>query len=1233
MKSTRPIGIFSLLQIGILVLIAGKATSQEVGHQHDQSVVRNPIEFVENKGQWGDAFLFKGKLGGADIYLRKNAIRMMFLHPEDMKRMMDDRHGVQPDSGKVPPIYNPDGGKYTTKTIGSAAAGQGKPGAGSGGYVPGKVRGHAYEVTFVNANPDPIVTPSKPTQENISYFIGNDRSRWKSGISAYTSVLYEGLYRHIDMQVYSESGQMKYDFIVHPGGNPDQIRLQYAGAQSVTLRKGNIHIQTSVGEIVELMPFAYQHIDNQRKKVNVQYQLKDNTVTFRVSGRYDPQYPLVIDPVVVFATLSGSRADNWGFTATYDDAGNFYGGGIVHDAGYPTSVGAVDNSFNGGKFDMGITKFNATGSRVLYSTYIGGGGQDQPHSLFVDGAGNLVISGRSNSANYPSDTTFGPGGDFDIVVTKLNANGTAILGSCRIGGSGIDGANIHTEKVGRIDELLRNYGDDARSEVVLDGNGNIYIAGCTQSQNFPVTPGAAQGTYGGGRQDGVVVKLTPNCTALTFSTFLGGSGTDAAYVLALNGGNSVYVAGGTTSSNFPTRNGVYNGYRGGTCDGYITHLSGDGRTILQSTFLGSDNGKADQVYGIQLDRVGDVYVMGTTEGNWPIKQPAGTPTFYNDNSRQFITKLRPNLSDIIYSTTFGKNNPSPSISPVAFLVDRCQNVYVSGWGGELNRGFNSSNTSGLPITPDARQSRTDGSDFYFFVMKRDALGILYGTYYGGNGLFEHVDGGTSRFDRNGVIYQAICASCQLGNPRPIRFPTTPGSYYTGLTQVCNLGALKIAFNLDGVRAGFTTQERRRNYCTPANITFIDTTGINAVEWIWNFGDGTPDVRNTSPTMTHPYPNVGDYTVRLVKYDPASCNVYDTAYLPIRVRNDEATVSFTEQRLPPCQSLEYRFTNTSTPPVSGTKPFTDTSFVWDFGDNTPPVRAGLLPPQTHRYAAEGIYTVRLRLVDTNYCNAPDEAVIQLRVAENVRARFNIQDSACVPFTAQFDNVSLGGTEFEWDFGDGSPVDRNTYPTHTYNVPGRYLVTLRAYDPNTCNQRDTITGWVTIMPGPQAGYSFQPTKPIENTPTTFINESRDAVRYRWDFGDGNFSNDPNPTHQYLRSGVYEVCLTAYTEYGCEDSVCHEVSAIVNPLYDVPTAFSPNGDGVNDKWEIKGFGIVRYDMKVFNRWGQLMFQSNDQRLGWDGRFNGTVQPMDAYAFVLNIEFTDGNKVTKTGNVTLLR
>ena len=1175
---------------------------------------------MENKGQWEGDFLYRVRLTNTSIYLRKNGIRFLLLNQDDLSKLDEMRHGRHDDTTA---IYYPDGYKKGPDVS------KGTPSPYP--YVKGQVRGHAYDLEFLNSSPNPEISGSKPTQDNINYILGNDPSKWKSGISAYTNVLYKDLYPNTDLQVYSEGGQMKYDLIVRPGGDPGKIQLHYNGTTGMSLQKGNLHIKTTAGEVLELMPFAYQYINSERKSVNVQYQLNGNKVSFRISGKYDSQYPLVIDPTVVFATLTGSRAENWGFTATYDAEGNFYGGGIVFDNGYPTSPGAFSNSFNGKLYDMGITKFNPSGTRIVYSTYIGGQGEDQPHSLFVDAQGNLVISGRTNSGNFPVTATAGPLGGWDITVTKLNANGTGLVGSMKIGGTAADGMNIRSDRRGPADVLLRNYGDDSRSEVVIDGSGDIYIASSTQSTNLPVTPGVFQGTYGGGRQDAVLMKIDPNVSRLIWASYLGGSAEDAAYVLALNGGNSVYVAGGTASTNFPIRAGaVYPSYRGGACDGYITHVSADGTTILQSTYLGSDNARADQIYGIQLDRNGDVYVMGTTEGNWPILQPQGTTTFYNDNSKQFITKLKPDLSALIYSTTFGKADPTPSLSPVAFLVDRCQNVYVSGWGGELNTGtgFANSGTTGLPVTPDARKSTTDNSDFYFFVMKRDATGILYGTFYGGNGLFEHVDGGTSRFDRNGVIYQAICAAC----PRPgqrLRFPTTPGAYFTGIPDGCNLAALKISFNLDGVRAGFTTQERKKNYCVPADITFIDTTNVPAQSWIWNFGDGSPEVTNTSTTVQHRYNNVGDYTVRLVKYDPGSCNVYDTAHMPLRIRADEATVAFTEKRLQPCTALMYEFTKSAVAPAG--KPFQNNSFVWDFGDGTPTVTAGL-ETQQHHYAAEGVYNVKLTLADTNYCNAPETKMLQLRVAANVVAAFTMPDSACAPFIAHFDNTSKGGTSFLWNFGDGT-TSTDIYPQHTFTQPGKYLVKLTANDPNTCNLTHDTSKYITVLPPPVAAFTFQPNKPVENTPHVFTNQSTGATHYWWEFGDGTTSTEVNPTHQYLRTGTYNVCLIATTQFGCQDTVCHTVSAIVNPLYDVPTAFSPNGDGINDKWEVKGFGILKYDMKVFNRWGQLMFHSNDQKIGWDGRFNGVLQPMDAYAFVVTIEFTDGTRATKTGNVTLLR
>ena len=1227
-KKKSPVKIISLAVL--LGISLGMPNFGQLKAQSSAATTNfTPLRFVENKGQWKGDFLYKTDLGSSYAYLRKNGFTFQLIDQGDMDKLHDYLHGDAPSSGGKPPYVNPD-----ARTAGNAAvaavntSASQSPGSTKPRQRP-NIKGHVYMVNFLGASINPEIVPDKPAEGYSNYFLGSDSSKWRSHVISYQSVMYRSLYKNIDMQVYSEASQLKYDLIIHPGGDPSDVQLQYDGTDKMEIRQGQLVVTTSVGTVTEQMPFAYQYVNNERVSVKVSYRLNGNKVGFKVSGSYDPQYPLVIDPSYVFSAISGARADNWGFTATYDAEGNFYGGSIAFDPGnYPVTPGAVQNSYQGGEFDIAITKFSPNGRTQIYGTYLGGSGRDQPHSLIVDSQGNLIVSGRTqNSSDFPFTNRVGTPGGWDIAVVKLNASGSAIIGALCVAGQQDDGVNINDDRGTGASTLLRNYGDDARSEVVVDGADNIYVASCTRSSNFPVTAGTFQRSFGGA-QDGVVMRLSPDCRNLTWASFIGGSKEDAAYVLAISN-NTVYVAGGTASSNFPTTGAaIYPGYRGGICDGFITHITADGSTVLQSTYMGADNVAADQVYGIQLDARGFVYVMGTTEGAWPIRRPAGTASFYNDNSKQFIAKLQPNLSSFVYSTTFGKNAPNPSISPVAFLVDRCENVYVSGWGGGLDPGlgYPNSNTNGLP-TRNPLQGSTDGDDFYFFVLQRDATGILFGSYFGGNKLLEHVDGGTSRFDRNGVIYQGLCAWCYEGPPPTPRYPLTIPAQ---APPRCNYGALKIAFNLDGVKAGIKTLDRRTKYCVPATITFIDTTGFAAQSRTWNFGDGSADVGGNRDTVTHTFTRVGSYRVRLIKCDPTSCNGCDTAYADIRITDDQATVDLTATRLQPCEDLNYQFTNNSQAPAG--KPFTNQSFVLDFGDGTPTRTVGL-GTWTHAYAADGIYRATLTLVDTNYCNAPQIDSITLRVAANVIASFEAPDSDCAPATIHFNNTTKGGETFTWDFGDGSPVSNDIYPTHVYQNPGTYTITLHAVDNNTCNIQDDTSRSIVISGSPTAGFSYTPTKPEENTPVRFVNESVGAISYHWDFGDGATSSETNPVHQYNKTGTYNACLYATNQFGCTDTLCQEVAAIVVPLFDVPSAFSPNKDGMNDVLLVRGFGIAKLNLKIFNRWGQLVFESNDPSVGWDGRFKGNLQSMDAYAYSIYIEFSDGSKANKTGSITLLR
>jgi len=237
---------------------------------------------------------------------------------------------------------------------------------------------------------------------------------------------------------------------------------------------------------------------------------------------------------------------------------------------------------------------------------------------------------------------------------------------------------------------------------------------------------------------------------------------------------------------------------------------------------------------------------------------------------------------------------------------------------------------------------------------------------------------------------------------------------------------------------------------------------------------------------------------------------------------------------------------------------------------------------------------------------------------------------------FTNTSLAGQTFQWDFGDGS-TSTDINPTHLYTVPGTYTITLIANDPGTCNITDTTRSTIIVAGIPTADFSFAPVVPVENTPTTFTNlSSADAVRFIWKFGDGDTletNSRADVSHQYNATGTFNVCLLAFNVAGCPDTVCKDVSAIVIPAVDVPNAFTPQSGGINSNIFVKGFGITKMRFIIWNRWGQKVFETNDKNIGWDGKFKGALQPMDVYAYTLDVEFFDGKKAVRKGDITLIR
>jgi gliding motility-associated-like protein len=1106
---------------------------------------------------------------------------------------------------------------------------------------------HVYKMKLEGANSAPEIVGQKRQANYYNYFLGNDQSKWKSDIHPFLALDYKQVYRGIDMHVTSESGSPVYEFIVSPGAEASQVKLSFEGPEKMSINKsGDLVINTSVGNVMEMKPYAYQYIDDEKVEVPCYYHLKNNVVTYNLPRDYDHSKTLIIDPIILWASFTGSTADNWGFTATYDNSGNFYMGGIVNclamagGGTFPVSPGAYQLTWGGGTqtavagiewaSDIALMKLSSDGTTRIYSTYLGGAFNERPHSMIVDNDGNLIVAGKTRSTNYPVTSGAYQGtnaGGWDIVVTKLNATGTALVGSSYLGGTGNDGVNFDsTEYI--YGHLKYNYGDDARSEVQVDNLGNIYVAGCTQSGNFPTTPTAIATTLAG-MQDGVIFKMNSTLSSLLWSTYLKGANDDAGYVLGFNKlQSSVYVAGGTNSLDFPVTPGTWQTtYQGDSADGFILKFQNSSPYNLQAgTFVGTSN--VDQIFGLQVDDSDHVYVMGQSlGGTFPVT--AGVHS--NPNSCQFIMKMDKNLTTDLISTVYGSGDPlHVNISPVAFLVDTCGNVYVSGWGGDIIGSSpvlaaHTGTTFGMETTPGCHQATTDGFDFYFIVFGGGMGGLRYATFYGRNapgGRGEHVDGGTSRFSKQGTIYQGICANC--GGSAPPPFPTTSGVWApVSASSNCNQAALKIAFNIGPVHCDITAGPSTSGGA-PLTVNFFNTT-TNGLSFLWDFGDGSPTT--TAFTASHTFTAAGTYTVTLSAANSNACfKTDDTARIVIVVDTNSIKPSFIYKVTDSCGPYAAEFTNTSTTNITTGAP----TYNWSFGDGT--TFAGQNPPK-HNYPDTGCYTVTLVMAHPNACKSPDTVtkVVCIR-GFRVSLNYTIPDSLCagVAFTPTGSGTS--GSTITWSYGDGK-AGSGTPPPQLYSAGGTYTVTFVITNPGSCNISDSVKKVIKIIPGPTADFSFSPTLPETNVPTKYTNLSRNAIKYAWDFGDGETSAETNPTHQFKRTGSYKTCLTAFNSYNCPSVICKQVPAEIEPIIGLPTGFSPNGDGSNDILYVRGAAIRTLDLKIYNRWGQLVFHTTNQAIGWDGTFNGQPQPIEAYAYVLNVTFIDDSSKLLKGNITLLR
>lgn len=702
-----------------------------------------PRSFEANQGQFDSRVRFVSRGAGQTVYLTATQA-VFFVH-----------------SGKEPPRNQHDApDQQQTKTASARQA--------------------IIRMRLVGANAHARVEGLDELRGKSNYLIGNDPKRWHVNVPDYAKVKYERVYRGVDLICYGNNRRLEYDLIVAAGADPRRIKLAFDGVQQMHIdHRGDLVLVTPLGEMRQHRPIAYQETNGRKVKIAARYVMgRRHQIGFKL-GRYDSNRPLVIDPVLSYSSYLGGADQDIANAIAVDPSGNAYVTGQTYSLDFPTTPGALQTVLGGvGSGDAFVTKIDASGTALLYSTYIGGDGDDSGQGIAVDSSGNAYVTGQGGLAETPG--AYGPG---VIFVTKLNATGSAIIFTSRLGGE--------TTLV---------------SGIAVDNSGAAYVTGYSNSSTFPTTPGAFQSNTGCCGFTAFITKFNPTGSSLVYSTYLGRNSFGRA--IAVDAAGNAYVTGEFTDVSFPTTPGAFQTAGSGVAP-FVTKMNPAGSALAYSTIVGSGNGGSGR--GIALDSAGNAYVTGVVF----------TPDF---------PTLNPVQPSIAGSTFFRSSNaggnwiPSPTglqnrevlslaIDPVTtsslYAGTRGGGVFKSANGGNswaaVNTGLPNATVNTLAISTSAVYAGTEvgafkkkiGADNWDSINNGltssfvNALAIdpatpttIYastGGYLGGvsvpGGAFKSTDGG----DTWGDISNGIFPAGQIVNSISID-PTNSSALYAGTSN-------------------------------------------------------------------------------------------------------------------------------------------------------------------------------------------------------------------------------------------------------------------------------------------------------------------------------------------------------------------------------------------------------------------------------------------------------------------
>lgn len=672
-----------------------------------QAYARLPLAFEPNVGQTDPAVLFLARTGGFNLYLTSREA-LFALNPRRLPRFPQD-----PGLSPAP-------------------------------------RPEAVRMRLKGASPDCRAEGREKLQGQSNYLTGRDPSRWKTGVPRYGRVRMGEVYPHIDLVYYGGPRGLEYDFIVRPGGDPRAIRLEFQGPGKIRPAPGGA-LELGEARLELQLPQIYQEGPGGRVPVGGRFTRKGEEVGFEVEG-YDRNRPLVIDPTVIYSTFAGGN-----FPALHNELAGFavdrLGNGYLvesYGSAFPTTPGAYQAALKGTE-NVAVCKLDASGSALVYATYLGGSGTDLGKALAVDAAGDAYVTGYTNSPDFPVT----PGafqaalkGARNAFVTELNAGGTGLVYSTYLGGGGFD----------------------AGSGIAADAFGDAFVTGYSSSVDFPVTPGAFQAALKGA-SNVFAAKLNPAGTALFYSTYLGGSGNDLGTAVAVDAAGDAFLTGYTNSADFPVTPGAVQPALSGVVNVFAARLSPAGSALFYSTYLGGrgdDRGSA-----IALDASNNAYLTGfTSSANFPVT-PGAFQTLLGGAQNAFVSKLNPTGTGLAYSTYLGGNGTDAGLG---IAVDASGGAYV---GGQTT-------SNNFPLTAGAFRATLGGAgDAFFTLFNPSGTAPVYSTYWGGTAAED--DGVFLALDRSGAVYLA-------GSTYSADFPTTAGAYQSALNAATeDLWVTKLVF--------------------------------------------------------------------------------------------------------------------------------------------------------------------------------------------------------------------------------------------------------------------------------------------------------------------------------------------------------------------------------------------------------------------------------------------------------